>query len=318
MNELNNARKCPVCGSESAKIIMSFTPASIASMNPTYTLEKFEYAVNSKEHLLNYSQCNICEMIYCETNWDNDTLKKVYTDTIDHVKSKEKILLISKRLELLREWTGILRVLTFEGFSKLDDIKIIDYGCGWGDFLDVMGGYNIKTLGFDEDETKISFAKSRGHNIARNIDELVKFGPVDIFVMNSVLEHVLDVESIFKLVKRVLKPGGILVFLVMDYRRGYIKKNIARLKRSLPALSKDFNPVEHVNLYSYESSMNTLEHFGFKFLTTGVSLTLTNYPFLRKSYAFLTLVNKIESIFSKIILSRELGITVYSKKKETH
>ena len=146
-----NKRNCPVCDSLEARIIMRFTPELLSEVNPTYRLEELKKAVKGKEESLTYSKCRNCGMIYCQNVLDDNTLSKVYGDTIDHVKSKDKTLLIGKRLSLVRIWANILRMLKLLGKEKLEGLKIIDYGCGWGDFLDVAQGSGVSVMGYDGD-----------------------------------------------------------------------------------------------------------------------------------------------------------------------
>lgn len=305
-------RSCPVCKTSDSNIIMKFTPEVITEMNNTYRPEIFRELINNEHDLLHYSQCNACHAIYTDHLWDNEFLSKVYDNVINHDKSYQKVLSISKRMELLREWMGILRVLHFNGNRKLEGLKLIDYGCGWGDFLDTVWGYGIQPAGFDQDKKKIAGAKSRGHKIYDTLEELKSFGPVDVFVMNSVLEHLQDVDSTLSFAKGLLNDDGIIVILVMDYRDGFIKRNINNLKKNKPAITKNLNPIEHVNIYNYHTLYKTLTNAGFKFITTGVSLTFTDYPFLRNSYFILKLANLFERISAKYINSFELGITMYA------
>jgi 2-polyprenyl-3-methyl-5-hydroxy-6-metoxy-1,4-benzoquinol methylase len=206
--------------------------------------------------------------------------------------------------------------MALSGVNKLDGLSIVDYGCGWGDFLDAAKGYGVDLIGYDEDIKKASFARERGHFVAQDINELRSAGPVDVIIMNSVLEHIQDIKHIFGLVKSFLKSKGFLVFSVMDYRSRYIEKNIKRLNNNLPALTKNLNPLEHVNIYNYKSVKTTLEKFNFEFLSTRLSLEITNViPFLRKKMSTLKFVNGVESLFSKIIIGQGTGINVYARKK---
>lgn len=307
-----NNRNCPVCDSNKANVIMRFTPELLAAVNPTYRKKEFENAIKGQKDMLAYSRCRNCGMIYCVNVWNETVLRKVYDDTIDHVMSKDKILYIRKRMSLTRLWLNVLRVLTFTGEKKIENLKVIDYGCGWGDFMDVVQGFGVDVMGYDEDNQKIELPLERKHNVVKNISDLKLFGPVDIFVMNSVLEHLQEVDTTMNLVKKLLKPNGLLVISVMDYRSKFIRGNIKRLNKNMPALTKNLNPVEHVNVYDYKSVISTLKKYHFDFMSTGVVLNLTDFFFLRNSISFINIFNKIEWLSTKIIKGREFGITVFA------
>lgn len=307
-----NKRSCPLCKSKNSKILMNFTPDLLAKVNPSYRIDILRDVLEGMQDSLTYSKCKDCGMIYCEKIWDDSILNEIYLNVIDHNISKEKIYSIKKRIGLTRIWLNTLRILNILKQKKLKGLKIIDYGCGWGDFMDVVMGEGINIIGYDTDKIKIKFVQKKGHKIAKSIDELKIFAPVDIFIMNSVLEHLQDVDMTLNLAKEVLKPNGLLIFSVMDYRSGYIKKNIKLLENNNPPLTKNLNPIEHVNIYNYKSVMNTLKRFNFKFFSTGNVLYLTDNYLMRNNPFFIKILNKIEFLFSKIITGKELGIIVYA------
>jgi 2-polyprenyl-3-methyl-5-hydroxy-6-metoxy-1,4-benzoquinol methylase len=291
---------------------MKFTPELLAAVNSTYDLEQLQKALEGKEEFLTYSRCMKCGMIFCENLWDDSTLNNVYQNAIDHNKSRNKILSIDKRLMLMSTWNNILRIFRLLGKNRLNNIKLIDYGCGWGDFLDAAYGYGIDGLGYDKDIEKIKLAEMRGHKIAKSIDQLKDYGPVDVIVMNSVLEHIQDVEGTFDLISQVLVPEGLLVLSVMDYRNKYIEKNINMLKSGLPALTKNLNPVEHVNVYNYKTVILTLKRYNFSFLSTRHILCLTDNFLARNNIFLVNFFNKIEWLSTKIVTGKEIGIAVYA------
>jgi len=310
-----NKRNCPVCDRSEAVVIMRFTPELLSEINAIYRLEVFKEAVKGKEDFLTYSKCRNCGMIYCENVWDDNTLRKVYSAAIDYAKSKDGILLINKRASLARTWANILRTLKLLGKERLGDLKIIDYGCGWGDFLDTAQGHGVNIIGYDTDSKRTALAKERGHTIVEDVDELKSFGPVDIVVMFSVLEHLQDVEYSLNLVKELLKRGGLFVFSVMDYRSIYIKRNANRLKSNLPALTRNFNPVVHVNLYNYKAVIRTVKKYNLDFVSSDCVLSLTDFYKMRNSMGAVRFFNCVEWLSTKVILWAELSTTAYVVNK---
>ena len=311
-----NKRNCPVCDRSEAAVIMRFTPELLSEINPTYYLEEFKNTIRGKEDFLTYSKCRNCGMVYCEYMWDNDTLRRIYVDTVDHYMNKEEILLINKRLSLARIWTNILRTLKLLGKEKLGDLKIIDFGCGWGDFLDTVQGYGVDAVGYDLDSDKTELATERGQRIVGDIDELKSFGPVDVVIMLSVLEHLQDVKYSLNLVKELLKKGGLFVFSVMDYRSIYIKRNVKRLKNNLPTLTRNLNPVFHVNIYDYKSVMRTIKNYDFDFVSTDNVLSFTDFYKMRNSMLPVRFFNWVEWLTTKVIVWSELGMAAYVVNKE--
>ena len=316
-----NKRNCPVCDSIEAVVIMRFTPELLSGVAPPYRLkefkiEEFKNIIKGKEEFLTYSKCRNCGMVYSEYIWDDDTLRRVYVDSIDHAQNKDGILLIHKRMSLARIWTNILRTLKLLGKEKLGDLKIIDYGCGWGDFLDTVAGYGINAVGYDLDSDKTELAIERGHKIVDDINDLKSFGPVDVVVMLSVLEHLQDVKYSLNLVKELLKQGGLFVFSVMDYRSIYIKRNVRRLKNNVPTLTRNLNPVFHVNIYDYKSVVRTIKNYNFDFVSSDCVLSLTDFYKMRNSMWPVRFFNWVEWLSTKVIMWEALGIVAYVVNKE--
>ncbi len=307
-------RKCPICGETKSNVIMKFTPEILCTVNPSYKLDVLKNTVHGKEEFITYSKCCNCGMIFCENVWDQNVLMKIYKDTIDHSKSREKILYIEKRLSLLRIWGNALRLLRVSGREKIENLKVIDFGCGWGDFLDVANGSGVSVMGYDEDDGKTILAKERGYKIAANLEELKSFGPADIILMNSVLEHLQDDVQYVNLIKKLLKKDGLFIFSVMDYRSKYIKNNIKALNNNLPPLTKNLNPLEHVNIYDFHSIMAFVKKYNLEFITTGHALYLTDFFGIRYNMKVLKFVNWIEKILSRFIKNKEMSITIYARK----
>ena len=305
-------RPCPVCDSCDAHVIMNFSPDLLAEVNRTYDLKTLKEVCEGIEDHITYSRCDRCGMVYCQNVWDDAILARVYEDTIDHTQSKAKTTTLEKRMYVVRIWLNILRVLRINGTDIFEDFKLIDFGCGWGDFLDVADGYGVTAIGYDTDRRKTALAVERGHRIVSTLDELRSAGPFDVFVMNSVLEHLFDVSELMNLAREILKPRGLFVSTVMDYRRGFIRRNCRRLKNGLPASTKNLNPLEHVNVYDYRSSLATLQKYGFEFFSTGHALNFVDMPGLRGKTGPLRTANRIEALLSKIFTSRGVGITVYA------
>jgi 2-polyprenyl-3-methyl-5-hydroxy-6-metoxy-1,4-benzoquinol methylase len=313
-NTLKN-RLCPVCNCSDSEVIMKFSPKLLAEMNSSYRLKLLNVTIKDQIDLITYSRCNDCNMIFCANEWTNDLLTEVYQNVINHDKSKEKIFSIDKRIRLLHIWENTLRVLKFKGHKSLENLKVIDYGSGWGDLSHVISGYGVIVMGYDSDTIKVQYAEENGIKVANSIDELKSNGKVDVFIIKSVLEHVQNVDAILKESYELLKDDGVLVVEVMDYRKKYIAKNVQRLKNQKNVLSKNFNPIEHVNIYDHDSITRTLEKFNYHIFSTDIALRISNIPWFRNKEWVVNLINIFEKLSTIFITGKEMGITIYALKK---
>ena len=91
--------------------------------------------------------------------------------------------------------------------------KILDVGCGSGDFLLLMKSLGMKCYGIEPGSFNDDFAKYNKLNIKRGSLEEIKFPSnfFDVITLNHVFEHVKSPKEVLKELKRILKPNGDLI-----------------------------------------------------------------------------------------------------------
>ena len=104
-------------------------------------------------------------------------------------------------------------VLDFVGDRK----SVLDVGCGSSRIiLDLPDA-----IGFDIQQNKLRWLSSRHRRLARGTCMVLPFrsGSLDAVIHSQVIEHIPEDPAILSEVKRVLRPGGILVLGTPDYGR---------------------------------------------------------------------------------------------------
>lgn len=91
--------------------------------------------------------------------------------------------------------------------------KVLDYGCGWGDFVVPLVNKGARVTGVDVSERPLEQARRRCPDAAYHLmkpGEPLPFadGEFDHLLAMEVIEHVLDTHGTFAEFRRVLKPGG--------------------------------------------------------------------------------------------------------------
>ena len=91
--------------------------------------------------------------------------------------------------------------------------KMLDYGCGPGDFLLVARNEGVDATGIDSSPRSIRLAEERGISVISGETTALLARPerYDAIIVQSVLEHVPDAARLVADLRQVLKPGGVLV-----------------------------------------------------------------------------------------------------------
>jgi glycosyltransferase involved in cell wall biosynthesis/SAM-dependent methyltransferase len=100
-----------------------------------------------------------------------------------------------------------------------DGERVLDYGCGMGFYLMLMGRLRrLDLVGFDFDVRRLEWAEREGvpATLVRGDGLSLPFGDgsFDKVLMSEVLEHVADDRRALAEVHRVLRPGGVLAISV--------------------------------------------------------------------------------------------------------
>lgn len=147
--------------------------------------------------------------------------------------------------------------------SKYGRGKLLDVGCALGDCLVEARRLGWKNpQGVEVSDYAYKFAKKRGLDVRKGTlgDNSFERNSFDVVTYQDVLEHVADPVSELKLVRQVLRPGGV-VFLVTPDVGGWWKKILGKYWYH-------YKPGEHVIYFSQKSLKSALEKAGFVEVTT--------------------------------------------------
>lgn len=93
--------------------------------------------------------------------------------------------------------------------------RLLDIGCGVGEFLETMRSYGWDVEGIDLDPEVVEACKTRGLAVKEGTLEAQRYpeGLFDAISMRHVLEHVPEPIRFLRECHRILRPGGVLVLL---------------------------------------------------------------------------------------------------------
>jgi len=99
-----------------------------------------------------------------------------------------------------------------------EEKKILDIGCGTGDFLNVCKKNNYKVFGVEPNENANKIASNKiGGKLVKNLNEILE-SQFDIITLWHVLEHVPNLEEYISQIKKLLKPSGYLIIAVPNFK----------------------------------------------------------------------------------------------------
>jgi 2-polyprenyl-3-methyl-5-hydroxy-6-metoxy-1,4-benzoquinol methylase len=145
-----------------------------------------------------------------------EDLAKYYKSTayISHTDSRKTFF--DKVYQIVKNHTLQQKLYLLNSF-KTSAKSVLDVGAGTGDFLSICKNNTWTTLGVEPSAVARGIAKEKGIYLKTNLSE-IKDQQFDVISLWHVLEHVENLkETIIKL-KSLLKPGGVIVVAVPNYK----------------------------------------------------------------------------------------------------
>ncbi|GGB77251.1 methyltransferase [Flavobacterium suaedae] len=167
--------------------------------------EVFELVLDQELHLLK-----------TEPQPSPENLGRYYEseDYISHTDGKRS--LFEKMYHAVKERALKNKVKLLSRFQPAKG-KLLDIGAGTGDFLVAAKRAGWQTEGIEPNEKAKTIAAEKGVDFAENLSSVADH-TYDAITMWHVLEHVPDVEKQITELKRILKPDGVLIVAVPNYR----------------------------------------------------------------------------------------------------
>ena len=192
--------KCPWCESENAQLHIELKDLFL-------TQEPFKIL-----------ECKDCGLLYTTPRPNKDEIGKYYKsdEYYSHQENKEgfipKVYEKVKSINLKNKYT-IATEKTRKG-------KILDIGCGVGDFLHTMEQHGWEGTGVEPSEEAKAIAKKRikAQLFSSEEQENLTEGSFDVITMWHVLEHVDALRWQIQQLYRLCKPGGRIIIALPNYK----------------------------------------------------------------------------------------------------
>lgn len=136
--------------------------------------------------------------------------------------------------------------------------KIIEIGCGQGEFLQILTDFPVRPFGIEHKRSLVESAKKRGLNVWEKFteteDTVLEGGPFDAFLSFNVLEHQPFPNKMLRCIYNNLTPSGVGLITVPSFE--YILKS-----NSYYELLRD-----HIANYTKETLSFLIQKNGFDIL----------------------------------------------------
>lgn len=275
MNEVKarfiDRTKCIVCGSTDLAILSSgnFIDEPLHSLIESDPWGESPIPYISDEKWI-FVKCSNCSMAFHNRILAPEWIERCYKDWITQEAMQEYLALrVANNWHFNAARERVAHVLRLHELTQNirteEPLRILDFGCGWGEFLLMCDQFGFKCYGIDfaPDRQKyahipilpgfseLNFALSGARNF---------FHAITLF---EVLEHLADPLKILQELNELMMPGGILILETPDCtgvanisnRREYDK----------------IDPLNHINGFTPATLRQIAENAGFQSINRGVA-----------------------------------------------
>ncbi len=187
--------------------------------------------------------------------------------------------------------------------------QVLDLGCARGDFLKFASEEGLAVEGVDLHPVLAEAARERGFTVhTGDLRELAEgLGPrFDLVTLWDVIEHVDDPVAVLEACRKVLRPGGLLLF-----HTGNASFQIPKarwLYRLRPEGGPYLIPYQHLSHFDPASARRSLRQAGLQDLWVG-SLGTLHYrqPWKRRVMGLLNLVGSLPPRLGGPLLTNAMG-----------
>lgn len=217
---------------------------------------KYDEEINGVKESFSVCKCRSCGLYLVNPRPDKSRIMKYYPNDyfaykIDYdkksMRSRIGILLYKKLFSNKFSIWGLL-FLPIKKFMRGIVIKkngkVLDVGTGAGGWLLVLKGLGMEGYGLDPSKEAVKVAKKAGLKVKEGTLGSVRYPNnfFDVITLHNVIEHVHDpVKDLIEL-RRILKPGGILIMYTPNTDSLFFKL----LREDWPHLGVP----QHLNLFS--------------------------------------------------------------------
>ncbi len=236
---------CPACKENKNKVIFSLPYDSGVMIDFLSNYYKGTFDINKlNNHHYKLLECKNCNLIFQEQIPNKEFSQELYENYIDKNDSlKKKDNYEKKFYKKLFYEMGLIKNI-FK--KKNEEISILDFGAGWGFWLNYLKKNNFDVHAFEISETRINFLKKNQIKVINDIKNINnKF---DFIYSEETFEHIPDPKETLVNLTKILKDNG---FIMLRFPSSFLFK--LKLNRKYKPCTDCAHPLEHINLLKKKS-----------------------------------------------------------------
>lgn len=155
-----------------------------------------------------------------------------------------------------------LAIATIRGYASGG--RILDVGCGEGQFSVLAARHGYEPVGVELNPRAAARARANGIDVRACTLEEAGFAAdtFDVVHLGDVIEHVRDLESFMRAVRRITRTGGVLYVRTPNHE-AFFPKSTLWLHKHLGIPWSHPTPPHHLHQFSPSSLRRLLEKHGF-------------------------------------------------------
>lgn len=204
-------------------------------------------------------RCDACHFAFiADPSLDFD---RIYTDAYYRGEGADPLVDYDGELNSARtirryEWRGLLTWA--KSLTSVDrSTRWLDYGCGSGGFVSYLRAQGIDAWGFDQGRAVERLPES--FPLLREADLAARSGSFDVVSAIEVIEHIPDPIAALRQIRRLMKPGGVLLLTTGNAEP--FRKELTTWRYVIPEI--------HISIFEPKALALALERSGFEPIFTG-------------------------------------------------
>ncbi len=199
--------------------------------------------------------------------------------------TKDHPLCLNRQEEDLDWWNLVFsgRYSIFEDLLPNDRRRILDVGSGSGFFLSHGKKRGWETMGIEPSTQAYEHSKNLGLEIVPDFlteESAPGLGTFDVVHLSEVLEHISDPTGMVGIIKKVVKPGGLICIVVPNDYNPFQKALVEAC---------DFDPwwvapPHHINYFDFDSLSGLILRLGFVVVVREATFPIDMFLLMGENY----------------------------------